>query len=272
MNNLLQFPNSFLENVYQTLTTQDSLPLLANYQLIPQLLCESIIDRAIAAIDYTPEEIESACEQFYQRWNLTTKEQQQMWRSHCGLNQTQFEAMVTRSRRIEKFKQITWGHKLESYFLQRKQAFDRVIYSLLRTQDQDLAQELFFRISEGEQSFAALAQQYSQGSETETGGLIGPVELGTLHTKLAELLYTSQIGDTKPFRLGEWCMIVRLEKQIPAQLDDQMCDRLLQEKFDDWLQEQIQQLPDRDKVWLGLVPADFAEANKTTAQLFSDCS
>ncbi|HEY9658124.1 MAG TPA: hypothetical protein V6C65_06705, partial [Allocoleopsis sp.] len=97
------------------------------------------------------------------------------------------------------------------------------------------------------------------------------VELGTLHTKLAELLYTSQIGDTKPFRLGEWCMIVRLEKQIPAQLDGQMCDRLLQEKFDAWLQEQIQQLPDRDKVWLGLVPADFAEVNKTTAQLFSDC-
>ncbi|MBD3885357.1 hypothetical protein IFO70_26885 [Phormidium tenue FACHB-886] len=56
-------------------------------------------------------------------------------------------------------------------------------------------------------------------------------------------------------------MIVRLEKRIPAQLDEQMRDRLLQEKFDTWLQEQVQQLRDRDKAWLGFVSADFAEAN-----------
>nr|WP_242042534.1 peptidylprolyl isomerase [Leptolyngbya sp. FACHB-541] len=173
--------------------------------------------------------------------------------------------MTTRSLRIEKFKQITWEHKLKSHFLQRKQEFDRVVYSLLRTKDQDIAQELFFRLSEGEQSFAQLAQQYSEGAEAETGGLIGPVELGTLNAKLADLLHTSQIGQVQPFGLGEWCMIVRLEKRIPAQLDEQMRDRLLQEKFDAWLQEQVQQLSDRDKAWLGLVSTDFAEANEATA-------
>lgn len=252
MNDTLQFSNSLLEDFCETFAAQAQLPLLANYQLIPQLLCERIIDRAILTIECTPEEIASACEQFYQRWNFTP-EQQQIWRSRCGLNQIQFEAMATRSLRIEKFKQATWGHRLESHFLQRKQEFDRVIYSLLRTKDQDVAQELFFRISEDEQSFAELAQQYSEGAEAETGGLIGPVELGTLHTKLAELLHASQIGHAQPFGLGEWCMIIRLEKRIPAQFDDQMRDRLLQEKFDAWLQEQVQKLGDRDKVWLGIV-------------------
>lgn len=212
-----------------------------------------MIDRAIADIECTVEETNAACQQFYQQWSLTTDEHQQIWRSHCGLNQAQFEEMTTRSLRIEKFKQHTWGHKLESHFLERKQEFDRVIYSLLRTKDQDIAQELFFRISDGEQSFAEVARQYSEGSEAETGGLIGPVELGTLHTKLAELLYTSRVGHVQPFKLGEWCMIVRLEKHIPAQLDDQMRQRLLQEKFDAWLQDQVQQLPDRDKTWLGIV-------------------
>ena len=170
MNNVLKFSDSLLEDFCQTFTPKDSLSLLANYQLIPQLLCESIIDRVILTIECTLEEIASACNQFYQRWNLTTEEQQQMWQLYCGLSQVQFEAMTTRSLRIAKFKQATWGHKLESHFLQRKQEFDRVIYSLLRTKDQDIAQELFFRISEDEQSFAEIAQHYSEGTEAETVG------------------------------------------------------------------------------------------------------
>ncbi|MBD2066080.1 peptidylprolyl isomerase [Leptolyngbya sp. FACHB-671] len=258
MNNTLQA--SLLENFCHRFTSQDSLSLLANYQLIPQLLCESIIDRAIYSIECTPKEIESAYQQFYQQWNLVTKKQQQLWQLHCGLSPVQFEAMITRSLQIEKFKQQTWGRKIESYFLQRKQEFDRAIYSLLRTKDLDVAQELFFRVSEGEQSFAELAQQYSEGSEAETGGLLGPVELGMLHTELAELLHTSSIGHVQPIKLGEWCMIVRLEKLIPAQLDDQMRDRLLQERFDTWLQEQVQQLDDRDKVWFGIVQEQLTDA------------
>jgi parvulin-like peptidyl-prolyl isomerase len=248
-----QINGSLIEDLHQKAIEQALIPLLATYQMMPQLVCESVIDHAIANVECTSEEINAACQQFYQQWNLITDEQQQIWRSHSGLNQAQFEEMTTRSLRIEKFKQYTWGHKLESHFLERKQEFDRVIYSLLRTKDQDLAQELFFRLSEDEQSFAELARQHSEGSEAETGGLVGPVELGTLHPKFAELLYTSRVGHVQPFGLGEWCMVVRLEKLIPAQLDDPMRQRLLQEKFDAWLQEQVRQLPNRDKVWLRIV-------------------
>ncbi len=73
---------------------------------------------------------------------------------------------------------------------------------------------------------------YSEGIESQTGGLLGSVELGTLHVKLADLLYTGQIGDVQPFGLDRWCMIVRLEKRLPAQLDESMRQRLLQEKFE----------------------------------------
>lgn len=56
-----------------------------------------------------------------------------------------------------------------------------------------------------------------------------------------------------PVQFEAWCMIVRLEKLIPAQIDEQMRDRLLQEMFDTWLQEQVQQLGDRDKAWFGII-------------------
>ena len=233
---------------------QSLIPLLARHQLIPQLLYDLILDRAISPIICTSAETAEACQQFYQERGLTTEVQQQEWRSHYSLSQTEVEKLATRSLRIEKLKQAMWGHKLQSYFLERKDDLDQVIYSLLRTQDQDLAQELYFRIHEREQPFAELARQYSEGTETETGGLLGRVELGTLHLKLATLLRTLPSGQVETLVLGNWYMLVRLEKRIPALLDEAMRQRLLQEKFEAWLREQVQGLPTPDQLWLGRLP------------------
>jgi parvulin-like peptidyl-prolyl isomerase len=238
-----------------TLTAEELIPLLASYQLIPQLLCEIIIDQAIAPISCTLEETTSACQQLYQQFGLTGEAQRQTWREQYGLSQEQLERIGTRKLRIEKFKQATWGHKLDSYFLKRKKQVDRVIYSLIRTQDKGIANELYFRIKEGEQSFAALAHEYSEGPEAGTGGLMGPVELGTLHPTLAQLLYTSPIGEVQPpVPLGEWLVIMRVEKFIPAQFNDFMRQRLLQENFEAWFQEQVNQLSHQDQVWMGVTP------------------
>jgi hypothetical protein len=239
------------QTLLQTLPSENLFPLLAKYHILPQLIFESIIDRAIATVHCTDEEIATVSQDYYQQWQLVTAEQQQWWRSHCGLSSVQFAELVTRSLRLQKFQQATWGHQIESYFLQRKHELDRVIYSMLRTQDQDLAQELFFRLVEGEQSFAELSP-YSEGIEADTGGLIGPVELGTLNRQLAEQLYSLQVGQVEPLKMGDWCLIIRLEKWVPAQLDEVTRQRLLQEKMDDWIQAQLQQLPALDQVWLGM--------------------
>jgi len=57
--------------------------------------------------------------------------------------------------KIEKFKQETWGHKLEAYFLDRKAQLDKVIYSLIRTQDMELPRNSISGFKQ-EQSFAGL--------------------------------------------------------------------------------------------------------------------
>lgn len=236
----------------RTITAEEVIPLLTSYQMLPQLLRESIIDQAIAPFSCTPEETASACQQFYQRCNLTSETEQQAWLLRYGMSLEHLEVMTTRRLRIEKFKQATWGHKLESYFLKRTGQLDQAIYSLIRTKDTGIAQELYFRIQEGEQSFAELACKYSHGPEAQTSGVIGPVELGSLHPDLARLLRVSQPGELwSPRQLGEWLVIVRLEKLIPAQLNEFMRQQLLRELFEAWLQEQLCQLPDSDRIWLG---------------------
>lgn len=225
------------------ITAEEIVPLLAGYQMLPQLVRELIIDRAIAPIKCTPEEEAKARQQFYAQNQLTSETKIQSWLKWHRMTLEQLEALATRGLRIEKFKQATWGHKLESYLLSRKRQLDRVIYSLIRTKDMEVAQELYFRIQEGEQSFAELAREYSQGTEAQTGGIVGPVELSAPHPVLVQMLCASQSGQLwPPTRLGEWIVIVRLEKFMPAQLDEPMSQRLLNECFATWLQEQLNEL------------------------------
>ncbi|MBD2100847.1 peptidylprolyl isomerase [Leptolyngbya sp. FACHB-261] len=222
--------------------TNQMIPLLASYRMLPQLFRELCIDRAIANIDCTPEEIANACQQFNEQNQLESETARQAWlEQHC-LTLEQLETLATRNLRIEKFKQVTWGHRLESYFLQRRQDFDQVIYSLIRTRDPGVAHELYFRIQAGEQTFAELARQYSEGPEAETGGINGPGELKALPAVLARVLSVSRPGQLwLPFRLAEWFVVVRLEKLVRARLDETMRQRLLDELFENWLQEQLQQ-------------------------------
>ncbi|NEP14371.1 MAG: peptidylprolyl isomerase [Symploca sp. SIO2C1] len=226
----------------RNITAEELIPLLAEYQLLQPLIREVIIDEAIASIECTPEETNQAVQQFCQKKKITEPKVQEAWLKQQGMSAAQLEALATRALKIEKYKQATWSHKLESYFLSRKIELDRVIYSLIRTKDPGIAQELYFRIQEGEHTFADLAREYSQGPEAQTGGLVGPVELTQPHPALAKILRLSKAGQlSPPTRLGEWLVIIRLEELIPAQLDDAMRQRLINDCFNIWLSEQVNQ-------------------------------
>jgi parvulin-like peptidyl-prolyl isomerase len=225
------------------ITSKELVPLLASYQLLSPLLRELVTDQAIAEIGCTLEEQAQCLQQFCQQQQISSATEKQAWLAKNHLTERQLASLVTRPLRLERYKQATWGPKLESYFLQRKAQLDRAIYGLIRLQDLGVAQELYFRISEGEQSFALLAREYSQGPEAQTGGLVGPAELGTLHPTLAKVLTVSQPEQLwAPMQLGSWWVIIRLEKFIPAQLDETMRQRLLAELFQNWLQEQLDNL------------------------------
>lgn len=227
----------------QAIPEAELMPLLARYRLLPQLAREIIIDRAIAEIECTPEEAQQAQTLFFQQEQIGSTEQLQAWLGQQGMTDQQLQALMLRDLKLEKFKENTLGEKVESYFIQSKSRLDRVVYSLIRSQEAGIAQELYFRIQEGEATFAELAQQYSQGSEAQTGGLVGPVELNVIHPKIAQTLITSKLGQINPpISIGEWWILLRLEKYQSAQLDEATRRRLLTDLFQKWLAEQMAQV------------------------------
>jgi parvulin-like peptidyl-prolyl isomerase len=216
------------------------LPLLRQYQLLPALLRELTIDRAIVDVRCDDAEKSAAMQHFYDRYQLTSIEQLQQWGELQGLELQDIEELALRQVKIEKFKQETWGGKVESYFLKRKSQLDRAVYSLIRTSNIGIAQEIYFRTTDGEQTFAEAASKYSEGIEAQTGGSIGPVELSVPHPAIAHLILTQPLGRVcPPIQIDRWYAIVRPDRIIPAQMDDPMRQRLLDELFQIWLEEQL---------------------------------
>ena len=226
----------------QIITDQELLPQLAEHQMLIPLVREIILAQAIQDIECSPEQTQAARQQFFNQRQINSDEQLQIWLKRNYLTKEQLEKLMVRDIKLEKFKQANWAHQIETYYLKRKRQLDRVVYSLIRTLDAGIAQELYFRIQEGENSLAELAKEYSQGAEAQTGGLLGPTELNVPHPKIAQILMTSQPGKVlPPTRIGEWLVILRLEKYLAAQLDGAMRQRLLDELFNNWLNEQLQQ-------------------------------
>lgn len=217
----------------KSFTAEQLIDLLKRYRLMPVLLREILIDEALTDIDLTSIEEQTILE------NLSKSQPDlQVSEILIGINPSQ--SWELRKAKIEKFKRQTWGNKVDDYFLSRKQQLDRAVYYLLRHKDQPVIQELFFRLQEGETTFTELVPQYSSGSEVHTKGLIGPVEMGKLNPILAHHLRNSHPGQlSPPIHLGDWWIIVEVVEWLPAQLDDNLRQKMLAECFEKWLNEKI---------------------------------
>jgi parvulin-like peptidyl-prolyl isomerase len=214
--------------------------LLKQYGLLPKLLQEMIVDQAIASIHCDPQAVEAALQQFYLSQGITSPAELEAAKKHPGFNLAQIQQQIERNLRLDRFKQQTWGHRLESQFLTLKPQLDQITYSLLRLQDFAMAQEIFFRIQSGEQSFAEAAQEYSQGAEAQSGGLMGPTPISQPHPTLAARLKTAKPGQVlPPIKVGDWSVILRLEEFIDAQFDEEAQQKIMDHLFQTWLQEAV---------------------------------
>ncbi|NJM97195.1 MAG: peptidylprolyl isomerase [Phormidesmis sp. RL_2_1] len=213
---------------------------LKQHQLMPKLAQEVLIDSLIAEIDCDEA---SALQEFCTKRGLFSQEQQQAWCKQQQQTPAQMAFQAIRECKLAKFQAKTWGSEVESYFLQRKAQLDRVRYSLIRTKDASLAQEIYFRLHDDGEPFAKLATQYTEGQEAKTGGLVGPVELSVPHPILARMLMVSKPGQLwAPTQIGEWLVIAKLEQFLPAQFDEGMRQRLLDEQFRTWLAKQLEEV------------------------------
>ncbi len=238
----------------QVLAHLQGSPLLP--QLLQEIATEELIDRIAAQLQLDLTASQPEFEQLSaQVAGIVTFQ---------GMNATQIAAITTRTLKLQKFKQAGWGSRVGEYFQLVQPQLHRITYSILLVEDGLLAQELFFRIQSGEQSFAELAIEYSQDETASKGGLVGPILTKTVAPELIQVLSQLTPGRLSPlFQLGQYYGFIRLNQIISPQLDEHLAQVLLDELFDNWIQTQLPPLPSLS------APQNIANDSTANIQIFA---
>lgn len=157
-----------------------------------------------------------------------------------GWRAEDLEWQMLKQCKMQLLAQELFAAKAEARFFKRKDQLDQVVYSLLRTQDVNLARELYLQIIDGEADFSSLAKQYSDGPERYSQGIIGPKPLSAAHPVLMERLRTASDGQViEPFQVAEYWLVVRREKLQAAEFDQQASEKMALELLQENIQEEV---------------------------------
>jgi parvulin-like peptidyl-prolyl isomerase len=224
-------------------TADQVLSLITKHRLVPQLAREIVITEAIQQYPIAETEHLAACQHFYQQQQLQTEQDLEQWLRRQHLDRTDLIDLINRELQLQKFKAAQWAEQVESYFCQRKSQIDQVVFSMIRVPDLDVAEEIYFRLVAKESSFVELAPLYSSGMEAHTKGINGPIELGKVDPMLANILITAPAAEVlRPQKIGDWWVVLQLEKIIAAQLDAHLRQQLTEELFNQWVATAVQKI------------------------------
>ena len=214
--------------------------LIGELDLFPLLVRRLIEKQSTSNIAPTREEQTKYYQQFLKGNRIVNAEALQAWLRVEGITEQAMSKRLYSSLQIDQFKEQKFGSLVESVFLERKSQLDRVLYSLIRVKNREKATELHLKLTEEEATFSELASLYTEGLEKEMNGILGPMELGSLSSSLVERLKISQPGQLwPPFESSGWWVLLRLEKILPASLDNSMYTRIINGLYEDWMKLEV---------------------------------
>ena len=227
------------DNNSQSLYTTDQ---LSSWGLLPKVEREYLIDNYIKDLNPPTQEIfKKVTEQWFQEIGIKSEEDLKMWENQQRLSTKEWQLILVRRWKWLQWCKKNLDDKISTHYLRRKPELDQVIYSLLRVKDEFLANELFLRIKNKENTFEEICKEYSEGPEKKTGGKIGPVPLSQPHPLLSKLLQVSNDNQLwPPKQLGEWWIIVRIDKLICTELTSKIRDMLLLELGEEILSKELE--------------------------------
>lgn len=203
----------------------EGLTLLREHNLLEALVERMLVAEMIKEISLDPEVLSNAREAYSRQRRVP-------------IDSVPNEA-IERPLRMAQLARDQFGAKAEARFLLEKGRLDRVVYSLLRLESRSQAQEFYLRIAHAEADFSDLASRFSQGSERNTNGIVGPAPLNQSHPALSEKLRAAKPGALlEPFPVDRWWVVVRLERFAPATFDQSMADQMSMELLQEWVKQE----------------------------------
>ena len=222
------------------LTLSEINRLVRQQGLAPPLARAWLIDQLLQAIRLDPDHERQLVEAWLQRQGAGEGAEREAWLRRQRLLPADLPVIAGREARLRHFREQRFGPEVEVQFLRRKPELDQAVYSLLRVRDRQLAEELHQRLRDDGADFGELAARYAEGRERHSRGLFGPLPLSAARPEISGRLRVGQPGQLwPPFAAKGYWVLLRLEQQLPARLNDSTRARMMEELFEAWLKQRL---------------------------------
>jgi parvulin-like peptidyl-prolyl isomerase len=212
------------------------------WEIVLQHVIEQELN-AVEELEINSELIDQIILEFRVENDLTNYDGFQAWLANDGLDYSTFRQQIASKFQLEHLKTRITERNLQEYFIEQKIFLDRVVLSRLVVQEKALAEELKSQILEEGARFEHLAQEYSVAEDGIFNGMMGAASRGTMPDDLRAAIDLANPGELiGPLKIEELWYLVRVEKFLPASLDESIEQQLKDELFEQWLEEKVQQM------------------------------
>lgn len=225
----------------QEIDYSEVLDILRQQDQFKNLLQELVLEKKILNIKLPKERENELMKAFREQNNLNDDEVYNEYMDKNYIEERHIKKLVTRAERIIIFRNEEWGHLTNSLYLQNKDKYDLITYRRLECDNQDIMQEVYFRIKDGEETWETMAKQFAPGNP-EANAKIGPVPKSMIEQQLMDSMRDKGEGRiVPPIDVGNGnYAISELIKLEPSVYNEEIQMQLIKDSFDEWIANQVQ--------------------------------
>ncbi len=217
-------------------------------------------------IKVEPEELQQVADNIRLMNNLQRADETWSWLQKHSLSLDEFEESAYATVVSSKLAEHLFADKVEPFFVEHQLDYAQVVMYEIVLDDEDLAMELFYALTEGEINFHEVAHQYIQDTELRrSGGYQGILHRKDLKPEILAAVFAATGPQIlKPVVTSKGSHLILIEELIQPKLDKLLRYKILSDLFFEWLKQQIEQF--EVEIDLNSSPTQLAIATWQTRQ------
>ena len=211
-----------------------------------KILQKRVIEKAAKerGLTVTPEEIQAEGDKLRREKRLEKAADTIAWLADQMISVEDLETGIGDRLLAKKLAEFLFSKDVKKVFVQNKLQFDQIILYQIIVEEPKLAQELFYQIQEGEISFFDAAHFYDiDEHRRHLCGCEGKLYRWGLKPDIAGAVFSAQPGEViRPIQTDLGYHLFMVEKFLPAELNAERYEEILQNMFNLWLSNEVNYL------------------------------
>lgn len=215
-------------------------------QVCQQILSQRIIDRAarVRHVEVSAEEIQAEADRQRRAFRLERASDTLAWLADQQISPEDWEQGIHAQVLSQKLKRAMFESEVDRFFAQNRLDFDRVVLYQIIVPYEQLAQEVFYQIEEGEISFYEAAHLYDiELNRRYQCGFEGIVYRWSLKPEIAAVVFGAAPNQVVyPVQTEQGHHLFMVEEFLSAELTPEIQEEILNRLFQEWLREELNYL------------------------------